>query len=146
VTERVGDLLAREEAAGYKSLPRYLEFAERVKEEKRAIVSFFVDAKRRGCSIAGYGAPAKGNTLLNYCGLGTDVIDYTVDRNPEKQGHYLPGTRIPILGPEEIERTRPDYLFILPWNIGEEVMEQMQMIRDWGGRFVLRSPALVVVE
>jgi SAM-dependent methyltransferase len=142
--ERVRELLAREDGAGYNRIETYLQFAERVKHVKRSLLSFFVDAKERGCSIAGYGAPAKGNTLLNYCGIGTDFIDYTVDRNPHKQGCYLPGTRIPIRDPSEVERTRPDYLFILPWNLRDEIMEQMRVIRDWGGQFVVHSPQLLV--
>jgi SAM-dependent methyltransferase len=145
VRASVAALLAREHAAGYGDMELYLEFAEDVKRSKRAILSFFIDAKEQGHSIAAYGAPAKGNTLLNYCGIGTDFIDYTVDRNPHKQGHYLPGSRIPIMAPAEVERTRPDYLFILPWNLKDEIIDQMQVIRDWGGRFVVRSPELVVV-
>jgi len=144
VEDRLRELLAREEAAGYDRLETYLDFAERVKSVKRSVLSFFIDAKERGCSIAGYGAPAKGNTLLNYCGIGTDFLDYTVDRNPHKQGLYLPGTRVPIKDPGEIERTRPDYLFILPWNLQDEVMQQMHVIRDWGGQFVVHSPQLLV--
>ena len=144
VRDSVHELLRREDEAGYNDLAVYAAFAERVKREKREILSFFLDAKKRGSSIAGYGAPAKGNTLLNYCGIRTDFIDYTVDRNPHKQGHYLPGSRIPILDPGEVERTRPDFLFILPWNLKDEVMEQMGVIRKWGGRFVVRSPRLRV--
>jgi len=144
VGDRVGELLEREEEAGYGRLETYLAFSEQVKRQKRAVLSFLIEAKEEGRTIAGYGAPAKGNTLLNYCGIGTDFIDYTVDRNPHKQGHYLPGTRIPILDPCEVERTRPDYLFILPWNLKDEVMEQMSVIRDWGGRFVVSSPNLRV--
>jgi SAM-dependent methyltransferase len=143
--ERVEALLAREDAAGYGDLDLYLQFAERVKQTKRSILSFFIDAKEQGLTIAGYGAPAKGNTLLNYCGIGTDFIDYTVDRNPHKQGHFLPGSGIPIMAPEEIERTRPDYLFILPWNLKDEIIDQMQVIREWGGKFVVHSPDLVIV-
>jgi SAM-dependent methyltransferase len=146
VSEPVHKLLARERALGYESLELYRSFAEQVKQEKREIVSFFVDAKERGLTIAGYGAPAKGNTLLNYCGIGTDFIDYTVDRSPHKQGLYLPGTHIPILEPEAIERTRPDLLVILPWNLRDEIMEQMSFVRDWGCRFVARSPKLRVFE
>jgi SAM-dependent methyltransferase len=144
VSERVDELLEREDAAGYNDVETYLEFAERVKSVKRSVLSFFVDAKERGCAIVGYGAPAKGNTLLNYCGIGTDFIDYTVDRNPHKQGLFLPGTRIPIRDPSEVERTRPDYLFILPWNLRDEIIEQMSVIRDWGGEFVVHSPQLLV--
>ena len=144
VGERVHELLAREDAAGLNRIETYLQFAEHVKRVKRSVLTFFVDAKERGCSIAGYGAPAKGNTLLNYCGIGTDFIDYTVDRNPRKQGYYLPGTRIPIRAPSEVERTRPDYLFILPWNLRDEIIDQMRVIRDWGGQFVVHSPQLLV--
>jgi SAM-dependent methyltransferase len=145
VQESVKELLAREEAAGYGDIELYLQFAERVKQTKRSILSFFIEAKEQGLAIAGYGAPAKGNTLLNYCGIGTDFIDYTVDRNPHKQGHFLPGSGIPIMAPEEIERTRPDYLFILPWNLKDEIVDQMQVIREWGGKFVVRSPELAIL-
>jgi hypothetical protein len=139
---KVADLEAREEEAGYRSLETYTEFAELVKSEKREILSSLIALKNDGATIVGYGAPAKGNTLLNYCGIGTDFIEYTVDRSPHKQGHYLPGTHIPIRAPEEIERTRPDVVFILPWNLREEIMEQLSHISDWGGRFLVRSPAL----
>jgi SAM-dependent methyltransferase len=142
--ETVTALLAREREAGYDRVETYLAFADRVQAERRAIRSFFVDLKAQGASIAGYGAPAKANTLLNCCGLGTDFIDYTVDRSPHKQGCLLPGTRIPILDPGAVERTRPDFLFILPWNLNDEVMEQMRVIREWGGRFVVRSPELAI--
>ncbi len=142
--EGAAALLERERDAGYDRTETYVNFAERVKAEKRAILAFFVDLKGQGASIAAYGAPAKGNTLLNYCGMGTDFVDYTVDRNPHKQGCFLPGTRIPILDPSEIERTRPDFLFILPWNLRDEVMDQMRAIREWGGRFIARSPELGV--
>ncbi|MGI9111666.1 MAG: methyltransferase domain-containing protein [Gaiellaceae bacterium] len=144
VAESVRELGRREADAGYNELAPYAAFAERVKREKWEMLSFLIEQKRSGSSIAGYGAPAKGNTLLNYCGIGTDIVDYTVDRNPRKQGTYLPGSRIPILDPSEIERTRPDLLFILPWNLRDEVIEQMAVIRDWGGRFVVRSPRLRV--
>jgi SAM-dependent methyltransferase len=144
--DRVVELLEREEGSGYNKIETYLDFAERVKREKRSILSFFVEAKNQGRTIVGYGAPAKGNTLLNYCGIGTDFIDYTVDRNPHKQGRHLPGTRIPIHDPSEIERTRPDFLFILPWNLREEIMEQMAAVRGWGGRFVVPSPQLTVYQ
>jgi 2-polyprenyl-3-methyl-5-hydroxy-6-metoxy-1,4-benzoquinol methylase len=145
VTARTKTLLERETEAGYGRLEIYRDFAEQVKAEKRRILSFLVDAKDRGHSIAAYGAPAKGNTLLNYCGIGTDFIDYTVDRNPHKQGHYLPGSRIPIEPPDRVAETRPDFLFILPWNLKDEIMEQMQVIREWGGRFVVRTPELQVL-
>jgi SAM-dependent methyltransferase len=141
----VVELQARERAAGLDRLEVYARFAECVKETKRAILSFLIDAKRRGRRVAGYGAPGKGNTLLNYCGIGTDFIDYTVDRNPYKQGKFLPGSRIPIHHPDRIWETRPDYLFILPWNLKDEIMEQMHGIRDWGGRFVIPIPTVRVV-
>jgi SAM-dependent methyltransferase len=140
--ERVLELRERERAAGLEEMATYLAFADRVRREKREIVRFFSEQKDAGVSIAGYGAPAKGNTLLNYCGLGRDFIDYTVDLNPHKQGRYLPGTRIPIRVPEEIRRTQPDLVFILPWNIRDEVMEQLAFVRDWGGRFAARSPEM----
>ena len=134
------ELRERERAAGLEELATYLAFADRVRREKREIVRFFIEQKEAGVSIAGYGAPAKGNTLLNYCGIGRDFIDYTVDLNPHKQGRYLPGTRIPVRDPDEIRRTQPDLVFILPWNLRDEVMEQLAFVRDWGGRFAARSP------
>jgi len=140
--ERVLALRERERAAGLEELATYVAFAERVRREKREIVSFFVEQKDAGASIAGYGAPAKGNTLLNYCGIGRDFIDYTVDLNPHKQGRYLPGTRIPVRDPAEIRRTQPDLVVILPWNLRDEVMEQLAFVRAWGGRFAARSPEM----
>jgi SAM-dependent methyltransferase len=140
--ERVLELQERERAAELEDLATYTVFADRVRREKREIVRFFIEQKEAGVSIAGYGAPAKGNTLLNYCGIGRDFIDYTVDLNPHKQGRFLPGTRIPILDPDEIRRTQPDLVFILPWNIRDEVMEQLAFVRDWGGRFAARSPGI----
>jgi SAM-dependent methyltransferase len=140
--ERVLELQERERAAGLEELATYTAFAERVRREKREIVRFFIEQKEAGVSIAGYGAPAKGNTLLNYCGIGRDFIDYTVDLNPHKQGRFLPGTRIPILDPDEIRRRQPELVFILPWNIRDEVMEQLAFVRDWGGRFAARSPEI----
>jgi hypothetical protein len=138
----VTELERREEEAGYRSIDTYTDFADLVRAEKREILSSLIALKNDGATIAGYGAPAKGNTLLNFCGIGTDFIDYTVDRSPHKQGLYLPGTHIPIRAPGEIERTRPDVVFILPWNLREEIMEQLGFIADWGGRFLVRSPAL----
>jgi SAM-dependent methyltransferase len=142
VRPRVAELRGREREAGYERIETYIAFAERVPRDKRQILEVLIAAKERGASIAGYGAPAKGNTLLNYCGIGTDFVDYTVDRNPHKQGQLLPGSRIPILPPEEIDRTRPDLLFILPWNIKDEVMAQMAHVREWGAQFVVRTPEL----
>ena len=144
VSDRVERLVAKEEAAGLTRLERYDAFAREVLETKRALLDFLIAAKREGKSIVGYGAPAKGNTLLNYCGVRTDFLDYTVDRSPHKQGLFLPGTRIPIHAPEQIPLTRPDYVLILPWNLKEEIAAQMAMIRDWGGRFVVPIPRVEV--
>ncbi|MDB5408635.1 MAG: C-methyltransferase [Rhodospirillales bacterium] len=140
----VGALLAREKAAGLDGLPAYGAFAEQVRETKRRILEFLIGAKRDGKSVVGYGAPGKGNTLLNYCGVRTDFIDYTVDRNPYKHGRYLPGTHIPIFPPERIHETKPDYLFILPWNLKDEIIQQMAEIREWGGKFVVPIPVPTV--
>jgi len=144
ITSSVGGLACREESGGYTRLEHYLSFGERVKETKRRLLAFLVAAKDKHKSIVAYGAAAKGNTLLNYCGIRTDFIDYVVDRSPQKQGLFLPGTRIPILSPGEIEKTRPDYLLILPWNLKEEVMQQMDHIRSWGGQFVVPIPEVRV--
>jgi SAM-dependent methyltransferase len=140
IGEGVLKLKNKEQEAGVKRMDNYLSFGERVKETKRAILEFLITAKREGKNIAGYGAPAKGNTLLNYCGIQTDFIDYTLDRSPHKQGQYLPGSHIPIFHPDKIKETKPDYLVILPWNLKEEIMEQMSLIREWGGRFVVFIP------
>ena len=130
----------QETLAGLDHLKAYTAFAEQVRETKRALLEFLIDARRKGKSVVGYGAPAKGNTLLNYCGIGTDFLDYTVDRNPHKQGRFLPGTHIPIHAPEKISQTKPDYVLILPWNLKAEIMEQMAGIRNWGGEFVVPIP------
>jgi len=140
VADRVGELLGREEARGFGKLETYLSFDERIRETKRRFWDFANEAKRAGKQIVGYGAPAKGNTFLNYCGAGTDVLDYTVDRSPAKHGNYLPGTRIPIHEPSRIFETRPDYVLILPWNLRDEISEQMAGIREWGGKFVVAIP------
>ena len=134
------NLIDKETAAGYDTLEHYLSFGEKVKKTKQNILQFMIDAKREGKSIAGYGAPAKGNTLLNYCGIRTDFIDYTVDRSPHKQGQFLPGTHIPIYHPDKIKETKPDYLVILPWNLKDEIMAQMDHVRAWGGKFVTLIP------
>ena len=139
-------LLAREEAAGLRSLDTYRSFAERVQRVKRGLLRFLIQAREEGKTVAGYGAPAKGNTLLNYCGVRTDFVEYTVDRSPHKQGRYLPGTRIPILAPDRIRETRPDYVLILPWNLRGEIVGQMRAIGEWGGRFVVAVPHLEVIE
>jgi len=141
----VMDLRRREEEAGLTRLEHYLSFGQRVRETKRGILEFLIAAKREGKSIAGYGAPAKGNTLLNYCGVRSDFIEYTVDRSPHKQGQFLPGTRIPIYPPEKVKETKPDYLLILPWNLMEEVMKEMAFIREWGGKFVIMIPKVKIL-
>jgi SAM-dependent methyltransferase len=146
VQPRVTELLDRERAAGFDDLDHYLSFGEQVRETKRKLLRFLVRLKNDGKSIAGYGAPAKGNTLLNYCGVGTDFIDYTVDRSPHKQGRYLPGTRIPIYAPEHISKTRPDYVLILPWNLKEEIIEQMTDLKSWGGQFFVAIPEVTVLS
>jgi len=144
MSPRVGEMLAHESDAGMSSIEFYADFARKVKETKRRILEFLIEAKNDGKTIAGYGAPGKGNTLLNYCGIRTDFIDYTVDRNPHKQGNFLPGTLIPIYSPEKIRETKPDYVFILPWNLKDEIMETMSFINEWGGKFVTPIPELKV--
>ncbi|MDP8910170.1 MAG: class I SAM-dependent methyltransferase [Chloroflexota bacterium] len=136
------ELLARERASGLQDLQSYLEYGARVAEDKRRILTFLIELKRAGNSIAGYGAAAKGNTLLNYCGVGRDFLDFTCDASPHKQNHVLPGTHIPILSPNAIRERRPDIVLILPWNIKDEIMQQLSYIREWGGRFAARSPEL----
>ncbi len=142
LTPPVAALLARERALGVETLSYYAGFSERVRETKRALLEFLIREKRAGKRIVGYGAPAKGNTLLNYCGVRGDFLDYTVDRSPHKQGLFLPGTRIPIRAPEAIFETRPDYVLILPWNLRVEIAAQMSAIRDWGGQFLVAIPGV----
>jgi 2-polyprenyl-3-methyl-5-hydroxy-6-metoxy-1,4-benzoquinol methylase len=144
-TKRVEALVEREKAAAVTDLETYVSFGEKVKRTKRKFLDFLITAKNEGKSIAGYGAPAKGNTLLNYCGIGTDFIDYTVDRSPYKQGLFLPGTHIPVYHPDRIKDTRPDYVLILPWNLTDEIARQMSYIRDWNGRFVVPIPEVKVL-
>jgi 2-polyprenyl-3-methyl-5-hydroxy-6-metoxy-1,4-benzoquinol methylase len=146
VNRRVGDLLSRERQHSLTLLDRYLSFAGEVAATKRALLQFLIRAKGEGKSIVGYGAPAKGNTLLNYCGIRTDFIDYVVDLNPYKQGRFLPGSRIPIHHPDRIRETRPDYLLLLPWNLRDEIMGQMAHVRDWGCRFVTPLPEVRVYD
>lgn len=141
---RARELKSREEATGFGRLNHYLSFGPQVEATKRKLLSFLISARQEGKRVVGYGAPAKGNTLLNYCGVRTDLIDYTVDRSPHKQGHFLPGVHIPIYGPEKVREACPDYLLILPWNLREEVMQQMAFIRDWGGKFVVPIPEVKV--
>jgi 2-polyprenyl-3-methyl-5-hydroxy-6-metoxy-1,4-benzoquinol methylase len=140
VSNRVMEIRSREIQSGFTRVDFYEFFGKRVEETKRKLLDFLIRAKQAGKSVAGYGAPGKGNTLLNYCGIRTDFLDYTVDRNPYKQGKFLPGTHIPIYSTERIRETKPDYLLILPWNFRDEIMRQMAFIRDWGGRFVVPIP------
>lgn len=144
IGDRARELRSREETIGFGQLNHYGSFGPQVEETKHKLLSFLISARQEGKRIVGYGAPAKGNTLLNYCGIRTDLIDYTVDRSPHKQGYFLPGVHIPIYAPDRIRQTRPDYLLILPWNIREEVMQQMHFIREWGGKFVVPIPEVRV--
>ena len=146
VSERVANVIAEERAAGLDKLATYDLFRESANDVKRALLTFLIDAKRAGNSVVAYGAAAKGNTLLNFCGIRCDFVDYVVDRNPYKQGKYLPGTRIPILAPERVRETRPNYLLILPWNLRTEILDQMSYLRDWGGKFVVPIPSLQVID
>ncbi len=146
VEERVASLKERELRAGLQNMETYAAFAGRVQEVKRSLLKFLHQAKHSGKSVAAYGAPAKGAVLLNYCGVGTDFIDYTVDRSPQKTGFRMPGTGIPIYPVERLRETRPDFLLILPWNLKKEIMETVGWIREWGGKFVLPIPKLEVVE
>ncbi len=145
VTPAVNALLALERAGGLDRVETYANFGEKVRETKRKLLTFLIEVTRAGKSVAGYGAPGKGNTLLNYCGIRTDFIDFVVDRNPYKHGKYLPGSRIPIYAPVKIDQMKPDYVLILPWNIKEEIMEQMAHIRSWGGSFVVPIPEVEVI-
>jgi len=144
VSSRVDDLCAREQAVGLDRVETYQLFARQVEAAKRNLLDFLVEVKRTGKSIVGYGAPGKGNTLLNYCGIRQDFIDYTVDRNPHKQGKFLPGSHIPILAPGRIQETKPDYVLILPWNLKDEIMHQLSYVREWGGKFVVPIPDVEV--
>ena len=143
-TMAVRKLKHLEETFGLTKLETYSTFQERVNETKRNLLHFLIAAKQSGKSVVGYGAPGKGNTLLNYCGIRTDFLEYTVDLSPHKQGRFLPGTRIPILHPDMISETRPDYVLVLPWNLEAEIVEQMAHVRTWGGQFVVPIPKLAV--
>jgi C-methyltransferase-like protein/putative zinc binding protein/methyltransferase family protein len=143
-TERLVDLRAREKTAGVATLGYYQDFESRVRETKRKLLEFLIEAKRAGKRVVGYGAPGKGNTLLNYCGIRTDFVDFTVDRSPHKHGKFLPGTHIPIFEPDRLWDARPDYVLILPWNLKKEIMAQLSGISAWGGRFVVPIPEVTV--
>jgi C-methyltransferase C-terminal domain/Putative zinc binding domain/Methyltransferase domain len=140
----VGDLIAREERAGLCTAEGHAGFAGKVRRTKLELMDFLMTAARQGKSVAGYGAPGKSATLLHYCGIGKDLIRFTVDRNPHKQGRHLPGTHIPIYHPDRIRETKPDYVLILPWNLKDEIMNQLQFIREWNGRFVVPIPSVAV--
>lgn len=146
VTERVEAMRAREIAAGLASPEGYRSFAERVQETKRDLLRFLMEAKEAGKTVVGYGAPAKATTLLNYCGVKADMVDYTVDISPYKHGNLLPGTRIPIHPPEKILETKPDYVLIFAWNIRDEIMRNMAGVREWGGKFVVPLPRVEVLD
>jgi hypothetical protein len=143
---RVAELLKREERLGFRDLETYSSFDEQVRRTKRQLLDFLIKAKDEGKSICGYGAPGKGNTLLNYCGIGPDFLDFTVDRNPYKHGRYTPGQHIPIFSVEAIDCARPDYVLILPWNLKEEIVRQMRHIGDWGGKFIVPIPKVTVID
>jgi SAM-dependent methyltransferase len=145
VSARVTELAERERELDLDRLEGYSSFARRVIETKSNLVEFLIDCQRDGRRVAGYGAPGKGNTLLNYCGIRTDLLEFTVDRNPYKQGQFLPGTRIPIHHPEALEQARPDFILILPWNLTDEVVGQLSHARDWGGQFVVPIPEVKVI-
>jgi hypothetical protein len=142
---RVKAVLAQEEAAGLHTVAGHEGFARAVLKIKSDLVEFLLQAAREGRSVAGYGAPGKGNTLLNHCGIRSDLLTYTVDRSPVKQGMFLPGTHIPIYAPERLAQTRPDYILVLPWNLREEISQQLEYVRSWGGRLVYPIPELEVL-
>jgi len=146
VTNHVEDLLKKEEEFGLLELKTYNDFRKKIEATKRKLLQFLIQAKNEGKKIVGYGAPAKGNTLLNYCGIRTDFLDYTVDRSIHKQNKYLPGTHIPIKHPDKIKKDKPDYVLILPWNIKDEIVKQISYIRKWGGKFVVPIPEVKVLE
>jgi C-methyltransferase C-terminal domain len=144
VTGRAHALRARELADGFATIDRYRSFAGQVERTKHNLLRFLIEQRAAGKKIVGYGAPGKGNTLLNYCGIRTDFLDFTTDANPYKQNTFTPGTRIPILAPDAIRGARPDYVLILPWNLKEEISQQLAYIREWGGQFVVPIPKVKV--
>lgn len=144
LTKNVGALIRKEIVFGLNRKETYARFSLNVKKTKQSFLTFLIKARKEGKSIVGYGAPAKGNTFLNYCGVRTDFIDYTVDSSVYKQNHFLPGVRIPIFSPEKINQTQPDYVIILPWNIKNEIIEQLHRVRQWGGKFVTAIPKVTI--
>lgn len=145
-TPRVAALLAEEERLGLHEIRGYERFSEQVKETKRRLLTFLIDVKNRGKTICGYGAPGKGNTLLNYCGIGTDFLEFTVDRNPYKHGRFTPGMHIPILDVAAINQAKPDYILVLPWNLKQEIMSQMNHVGEWGCRFIVPIPSVTILD
>ena len=143
---RVDALLEREMAGGLDCVETYTSFGEKAKKVKRDILAFLIEAKNEGKRICGYGAPGKGNTLLNYCAIGPDFLDFTVDRNPYKHGRFTPGQHIPIYPVEDIDRARPDYIFILPWNLKDEIIRQMRHVSSWDAKFVLAIPTVTIID
>jgi 2-polyprenyl-3-methyl-5-hydroxy-6-metoxy-1,4-benzoquinol methylase len=146
ISDRIAELRNREIAAGFMDLNTYLAFGERALQTKQKLIEFLASARHAGKRVAGYGAPAKGNTLLNYCGVGRDLIEYTVDKSPHKQGRFLPGTHIPICDPDQIKVTKPDYILILPWNLKNEIINQLSYAHAWGAKFVVPIPEPQIVE
>lgn len=146
ISDNIERMLKEEKRKGYLNIDFYQLFGEYVRQTKRDILRLLINLKNEDKSIVGYGAPGKGNTLLNYCGIGTDFIDYTVDRSPHKQGHYLPGSLIPILSPEKIRDTQPDYIFILPWNLKDEIINQLQYVSEWGAQFIIPIPQPMIIN
>jgi len=145
LSPRVTELAERERALGFDRLEGYDAFAPRVEETKWRLLEFLIECRRDGKRVAGYGAPGKGNTLLNYCGIRTDLLEFTVDRNPYKQGQFLPGTHIPIRHPQMLEHARPDYILILPWNLKDEIASQLSYVREWDARLVVPIPEVEVL-
>jgi SAM-dependent methyltransferase len=146
LTNRVAAVIGRERSLGICDLSSYAAFGEQVKQTKRRLLTFLITAKNAGKKICGYGAPGKGNTLLNYCGIGTDFLDFTVDRNPYKHGRFTPGMHIPIYPVEAIVEAKPDYILILPWNLKNEIVRQMQFVKDWGGKFIIPIPQVSIID
>jgi hypothetical protein len=146
ISSNVAKLLAHEQGAGFEDIDQYARFAAQVHHTKRQLLSFLIDCKEKGARICGYGAPGKGNTLLNYCGIGTDFLDFTVDRNPYKHGRYTPGMHIPIYPVSAIDEVRPDYLLILPWNLKKEIVSQMRHVGDWGCKFIVPIPEVEIID
>ncbi len=146
ISDRVSNLKNLEAEKGFTELEHYLRYQNQIDETKRNLLKFLINAREEGKIVVGYGAPAKGNTLLNYCGVGKDFVQYTVDRSPVKQNCCLPGTRIPIYDPEKIFETRPDYILLLPWNLKDEIIKQMQEVRSWGCKFVVPIPSVKVID